>query len=70
LDRRSQLSDARPRPLRGFSPVPADTYFAKHLSMARDERHDAVICMYHDQGLIPVKLLDFKNTVNVTLGFL
>jgi 4-hydroxy-L-threonine phosphate dehydrogenase PdxA len=24
--------------------------------------------MYHDQGLIPVKALDFKNTVNVTLG--
>jgi 4-hydroxythreonine-4-phosphate dehydrogenase len=24
--------------------------------------------MYHDQGLVPVKLLDFKNTVNITLG--
>ena len=29
---------------------------------------DAVICMYHDQGLIPIKLLDFDNAVNVTLG--
>jgi 4-hydroxythreonine-4-phosphate dehydrogenase len=29
---------------------------------------DAVVCMYHDQGLIPVKLLDFQRTVNVTLG--
>lgn len=30
--------------------------------------HDAVIAMYHDQGLIPLKLLDFDNAVNVTLG--
>ncbi len=29
---------------------------------------DAVIAMYHDQGLIPLKLLDFENAVNVTLG--
>jgi len=32
------------------------------------ERFDAVVCMYHDQGLIPVKLLDFPRTVNITLG--
>ena len=31
-------------------------------------RFDAVIAMYHDQGLIPLKLLDFDNAVNVTLG--
>jgi len=30
--------------------------------------YDAVIAMYHDQGLIPLKLLDFDNAVNVTLG--
>jgi 4-hydroxythreonine-4-phosphate dehydrogenase len=30
--------------------------------------HDAVIAMYHDQGLIPLKLLDFDTAVNVTLG--
>lgn len=30
--------------------------------------HDAVIAMYHDQGLIPLKLLDFDSAVNVTLG--
>jgi 4-hydroxythreonine-4-phosphate dehydrogenase len=29
---------------------------------------DAVIAMYHDQGLIPLKLLDFDTAVNVTLG--
>ena len=31
-------------------------------------KYDAVLAMYHDQGLIPLKLLDFDNAVNVTLG--
>jgi hypothetical protein len=31
-------------------------------------RYDAVLCMYHDQALIPVKMLDFWGGVNVTLG--
>jgi 4-hydroxythreonine-4-phosphate dehydrogenase len=31
-------------------------------------RHDALVAMYHDQGLIPVKLVDFDEAVNVTLG--
>jgi 4-hydroxythreonine-4-phosphate dehydrogenase len=43
-------------------PLPADTLFTQK------KRYDAVIAMYHDQGLIPVKLLDFPRTVNVTLG--
>ncbi len=45
-------------------PHSADTlfYFA-----ARGD-YDAVICMYHDQGLIPLKLLHFDDGVNVTLG--
>jgi 4-hydroxythreonine-4-phosphate dehydrogenase len=30
--------------------------------------YDAVLCIYHDQGLIPLKLLDFDNAVNITLG--
>lgn len=34
---------------------------------ARGDYH-AVVAMYHDQGLIPLKLLDFDNAVNVTLG--
>lgn len=49
-------------------PHPADTLFAKHISSDPNERYDAVVCMYHDQGLIPVKLLDFPRTVNITLG--
>lgn len=49
-------------------PVPADTLFAKNHLAENGDKYDAVICMYHDQGLIPVKLLDFRRTVNVTLG--
>lgn len=35
---------------------------------AAQGHYDAVLAMYHDQGLIPLKLLDFNNAVNVTLG--
>lgn len=45
-------------------PYPADTLFHKE---AR-ERYDAVLAMYHDQALIPLKTIDFHNGVNTTLG--
>ena len=35
---------------------------------AVEGKHDAVVALYHDQGLIPVKLVDFEEAVNVTLG--
>lgn len=35
---------------------------------AVDGKYDAMVAMYHDQGLIPVKLVDFEESVNVTLG--
>lgn len=45
-------------------PLPPDTAFLpKHRKAA-----DAYICMYHDQGLIPLKALAFEEAVNVTLG--
>ena len=47
-----------------FGPFPADTLFHPD---ART-RYDAVICMYHDQALIPLKTIDFDRGVNVTLG--
>ncbi|MCM2473969.1 4-hydroxythreonine-4-phosphate dehydrogenase PdxA [Rhizobium sp. CG5] len=47
-----------------FGPLPADTMF--HEDARR--RYDVAICMYHDQALIPVKALDFDESVNVTLG--
>ncbi|RAL22172.1 4-hydroxythreonine-4-phosphate dehydrogenase PdxA [Lujinxingia litoralis] len=47
-------------------PWPADTLFAK---FGRGQTpYDAVICMYHDQGLIPLKLLHFGESANITLG--
>ena len=45
-------------------PYPADTLF----HMAARERYDAVVCMYHDQALVPFKTLAFDEGVNVTLG--
>ena len=45
-------------------PWPADTVFVR---AARGE-FDAVVACYHDQGLIPVKLLAFGEAVNVTIG--
>jgi 4-hydroxythreonine-4-phosphate dehydrogenase len=47
-----------------FGPAPADTLFHP----AAREKYDAVLCMYHDQGLIPLKMLDFWGGVNITLG--
>ncbi len=46
-------------------PLPADTVF--YLAAVRRE-FDCVVCMYHDQGLGPMKLLHFEDGVNVTLG--
>ncbi len=45
-------------------PYPADTLFMQ----AKRGRCDLVVAMYHDQGHVPMKLLDFEHTVNVTLG--
>jgi 4-hydroxythreonine-4-phosphate dehydrogenase len=45
-------------------PIPPDTLF-HHLA---NEQWDAALCMYHDQGLIPLKLHAFHGGVNVTLG--
>jgi 4-hydroxythreonine-4-phosphate dehydrogenase len=45
-------------------PFPADTVFLKAL----DGKFDCVVAMYHDQGLLPIKLLAWREAVNVTLG--
>ena len=45
-------------------PIPADTLFLR----AVQGEYDAVVAMYHDQGMIPIKLLDFEHAVNVTIG--
>ncbi|OGC04679.1 4-hydroxythreonine-4-phosphate dehydrogenase PdxA [candidate division WOR-1 bacterium RIFOXYA12_FULL_43_27] len=45
-------------------PFPADTLF----NAAKNGKYDLVVAMYHDQGLIPIKLLAFNKAVNVTIG--
>ena len=56
---------ARDQGLPVEGPFPPDTVF--YLAVHR-KRFDAVVCMYHDQGHIPLKLLDFEGGVNVALG--
>lgn len=46
-------------------PFPPDTLF---YMAVRKKQYDAIVCMYHDQGHIPLKLLDFEGGVNIALG--
>jgi 4-hydroxythreonine-4-phosphate dehydrogenase len=55
---------ARLEGIDAVGPLSADTLF--HFAARGD--YDAVVCMYHDQGLVPLKLLHFEDGVNVTLG--
>jgi 4-hydroxythreonine-4-phosphate dehydrogenase len=55
---------AREKGIEVVGPVSPDTVFFR----AVRGDFDAVVCMYHDQGHIPMKLLDFEGAVNVTLG--
>jgi 4-hydroxythreonine-4-phosphate dehydrogenase len=50
--------------IRVSGPYPADTVFVKALA----GEFDCVVAMYHDQGLIPIKLLAWREAVNLTLG--
>ena len=47
-----------------FGPLSPDSCFSYHFR----NKYDGIICMYHDQALIPVKTLDFFNSVNITGG--
>jgi len=58
------IEAARNEGIEASGPHSADTLFW----FAAQGHYDAVICMYHDQGLIPLKLLHFDDGVNVTLG--
>lgn len=58
------IAEARAKGIDVAGPLPPDTAFLpKHR-----QNTDAFICMYHDQGLIPLKALAFEEAVNVTLG--
>ncbi|QXE93093.1 4-hydroxythreonine-4-phosphate dehydrogenase PdxA [Geomonas subterranea] len=58
------VAAAREEGIDAVGPLSADTLF----HFAAQGGYDAVVCMYHDQGLIPLKLLHFDDGVNVTLG--
>jgi 4-phospho-D-threonate 3-dehydrogenase / 4-phospho-D-erythronate 3-dehydrogenase len=58
------VEKARKEGIQVTGPVPADTVFYQTVK----GNFDAVVCMYHDQGHIPVKLLAFESAVNITLG--
>lgn len=61
---RPAIEAARREGVDAAGPLSADTLF--HFAVQGE--YDAVVCMYHDQGLIPLKLLHFDDGVNVTLG--
>jgi len=61
---RPAVGAARDEGLNVEGPLPPDTAFLS----ARRLQTDAYVCMYHDQGLIPLKTLSFDTAVNVTLG--
>ncbi len=58
------VAELRSKGIEVTGPDPADTLFHE----AARARFDAVLCMYHDQALIPLKTLDFSHGVNITLG--
>ncbi len=58
------IDEVRQQGVDAIGPLPPDTIFYRSLKGG----FDAVVAMYHDQGLIPVKLLAFERAVNVTLG--
>jgi 4-hydroxythreonine-4-phosphate dehydrogenase len=58
------IAAARAAGLDVDGPVPADTAFIA----SRRRTRDAFICMYHDQGHIPMKVLAFDSAINTTLG--
>jgi len=58
------LNEARENGIFAFGPYPADGFFGA----GSYKKFDAVLAMYHDQGLIPFKALDFGGGVNFTAG--
>ena len=56
--------DSLKKSINVYGPISADSAFTKE----NLNKYDAVLCMYHDQALIPVKTIDFYNTVNYTAG--
>ncbi len=63
------VAQARAKGIDAHGPLPGDTVFgAAAKAPVGKGLYDCVVAMYHDQGLIPVKLVDREETVNVTVG--
>ncbi|MDA8340385.1 MAG: 4-hydroxythreonine-4-phosphate dehydrogenase PdxA [Nitrospiraceae bacterium] len=58
------VNEAQASGISASGPYPADTLFHK----AYKGEFDIIVCMYHDQGLIPLKMIAFDKAVNVTIG--
>ena len=43
-------------------------FFSKSLGFGDAEKHDGILAMYHDQGLIPMKVIALNYSVNTTIG--
>ena len=62
---RPAVEQARAAGMTVEGPLPADTVFYQAVHRGR---YDAIVCMYHDQGHAPMKLIAFETGVNVTIG--
>jgi 4-hydroxythreonine-4-phosphate dehydrogenase len=63
------IAQARAKSIDAHGPLPADTLFKQAAAQPIGKgAYDCVVAMYHDQGLIPVKLIDGELAVNVTVG--
>ena len=58
------VEQSRKQGCRAFGPIPADSVF----HIANEGRYDGVLSLYHDQGHIAAKTLDFRRTVSLTMG--
>ncbi|MEM7571371.1 MAG: 4-hydroxythreonine-4-phosphate dehydrogenase PdxA [Bacteroidota bacterium] len=61
---RPAVEEAKKRGIMAMGPFPADGFFGS----GRQQKFDAVLAMYHDQGLVPFKALSFGKGVNFTAG--
>ncbi len=59
------IASANDKGMKVSGPHPADTVFYQAI---HKDQHDAIICMYHDQGHAPMKLVGFESAVNATIG--
>jgi 4-hydroxythreonine-4-phosphate dehydrogenase len=58
------IEEVRSMKINAFGPFPADAFFGTY----RSGLYDGILAMYHDQGLIPLKLMSFTSGVNFTAG--